>query len=179
MNIVLATPLYPPDIAASGRYVKELAKRLSSEHHVSVVLYGRLPEEVPGVTEVVVNKQQPLVLRLVAYTLALWRVAKHADVVYFENGASVELPAGIVGRFTKTPFFMHVSDPGAHRHAEDSRVFGWIERFATRCATVITETLPTRPEILPFSPPPTEALALYETAWEKHLRKLEILFAHA
>jgi len=179
MKILLATPLYPPDIAESGRYVKELARRLSISHSVTIVAYGRIPEAVPGVRTIVINKRQPLLFRLLAYTLCLWSEVRTHEVVYFENGASVELPCGIVGRFTKKPFYMHISDAAAHAHAERSRVFGAIERFATKCAKVITDTLPERPELLPFAPPPTAALASYEEAWEKHLRKLTVLFSHA
>src|SRR3989344_9051256 len=41
MKIVLATALYPPDIAPPAPYVKELATRLAANHEVTIVTYGR------------------------------------------------------------------------------------------------------------------------------------------
>ena len=180
MKIVLATPLYPPDIAAPAPYVKELARRLSARHEVTIVAYAHLPEQVPGVRIVAVRKRRMLLVRLFFYTLALWRAARNADILYIQNGASVELPAGAVKLFLSVPFFIRIGDSSAHARAAESMFLGFIERFARRFSSgVLVDMLPQRPEILPFEPRPAEKLASYEEAWREHLHALENKFAHA
>lgn len=180
MKIVLATPLYPPDIAPPAPYAKELAKRLADRHEVVVVAYGRLPERVEGVRIAAVDKRRPLPLRLVQYFFALRSAAKNADVLYIQNGPSVELPAGLLAYLTGIPLVMHIADLSAHRHAESSFWLSRIERFALRRAqATLTDSPLPRPEILPFEPRPTEALAAYEASWVAHLQKLEDALNHA
>lgn len=173
MKIVLATPLYPPDIAEPAPYVKELAKRLSKEHEVTVVTYGSHPEMIEHVRVVSTDKHRPLYLRLVTYFFSLWSTAAGADVLMVENGASVELPAGILARLSRTRLVLHRGDASAHARASKSRVLTWIEHFVEKKAYAIVENRPLpSPEILPFAPKPVEALAAYEASWENHLTLL-------
>jgi len=178
MRVVLASPLYPPDAAAPAPYIKELAARLP-DASVIVVAYGKLPEQVPGVRIVPVNKQQPLALRLVSFFFTLLRETKQADVLFFENGASVELPMALVSFFRRARVVMHLGDAAAHAHAQQSGVYGAIEKFArSRAAHVIEKTPQTRPEILPLAPYPTQAFAAYEQSWQEHLAELSAAFNH-
>jgi hypothetical protein len=180
MKLVLATPLYPPDIAEPAPYVKELAKRLALTHEVTIVTYGRLPEKVPGVRIVAIDKRQPLFARLFKYTFALAHEARRADLVYAQNGAATELPVGIVTRLTRTPLVLHYADTAAHAHAAQSRLYGAIERFAARAARGVTDDMPLpRPEILPLKPKPEAAFAEYETSWAAHLAEVTSLLNHA
>lgn len=180
MRIVLATPLYPPDTEDPAPYVKELARHLASQHIITIVTYGRLPENVPGVQIVAVNKRRPLPLRLIAYTMALRRVARDADVLYAQNGPSTELPAGLVALVTRTPLVMHIGDPVAHEHAATHPLLRLIERFAfSRAQAVITDSPLPRPEILPLEPEPVAAQDAHRVSWEMHLRTLENTFTHA
>lgn len=180
MRIVIATPLYPPEIAEPAPYTKELAKRLSATHEVTVVAYGRLLEPVPGVTIVEVNKRHPLLVRLVTYFFALLHMAKSADIVYAQNGPSVELPVGLVSRIDGHPLFLFgITDHAAHTRARENLVQGFLHRFARRRAHgVITATPPPRPEILPLEPYPTEAMQAYEASWVDHLELLEKTFRY-
>ena len=180
MKIVVASPLYPPDIAEPAPYVKELAKRLSSKHRVTVVTYGHLPEQVEGVDLVAVDKRQSLLVRLGRYYFALRRAAYGADLLYMENGPSVELPAGAFSRLNGIPLVMHVGDSAAHANAQRSFFLSRIERFALDLSRQsVRESPPSRPEILPFEPKPEAALREWESAWKEHIEKLEDLFSHA
>ena len=174
MKIVLATPLYPPDVAEPAPYIKELAKHLADGmHEVTVVAYSYLPEKIPGVHIVVVNKRKPLLLRLMQYTWLLWRAARTADVVYAQNGASVELPAGLITLFVQCPLVIHIGDTAAHERALVHPIFRCVERFAfKRARTIVTDTPAPRPEILPFGPAPTVAQTTYQKSWEKHMSDL-------
>lgn len=180
MKIVLATPLYPPDLGEPAAHVKELAVRLAKNNDVSVVTYGRLPEKVAGVSVISVSKRRPLPVRLAAYTFALLRAARRADVIYAENGPSVELPAGLAALLTRRPLIVHLGDRAAHALAEYSVWRRALERFALgRAKTVIRDNPPSRPEILPLQEPPADALAEYEAAWKSHLALLKEAFNHA
>ncbi len=176
----MATPLYPPDVAWPAPYTKELARRLSPTHEVTVMTYGEMPEKVEGVRLVSVSKRLPRTLRIMRYTQALWREARRADVIYAENGASVELPLTIVSFLSRTPILMHLGDKRAHKKAADSVSLKNIEKAALSSAKKIVSDSPLeRPEILPFGDYPINEFAAYEASWLKHMEMLEDLFIYA
>ena len=180
MKIVLATPLYPPDVAEPAPYMKELARRLSKSHEVTVVAYGALLEEVPGVRIIPIHKGRPLPLRLFAFTRALLRATRHADLVYVANGASAELPLIALSFATRIPLYLALADHAAHGRARHRLGMRIIERLAmSRAHGIISALPPPKPEILPLEPEPTEALETYERAWKAHEAELDSLFSHA
>jgi hypothetical protein len=180
MKIVVATPLYPPEIAAPAPYVKELARRLSARHQVTIVTYAQLPEQIPGVRIIAVPKRHVLVARLLQYFFSLWRAVRSADVLYAENGTSVELPAGIVALLSRKPLIVHWGDRAARERAAHSSILRLIERFArARAKEAIADIPLSRPEILPLEPKPEIELKAWETSWAMHLSTLEKLFSHA
>ena len=180
MKILIATPLYPPDIAEPAPYVKEVAKRLAGSHEVTIVTYGRLPEKVRGARIVAIDKYRPLPIRLIAYTLALWRAARKADIIYAQNGASVELPAGLVALLSRRPLIFRIGDKVAHEHAAKNSLLRSIERFAMRRARKIQEGAPKkRPVIFPFEETPKTEWDEYNKSWDVHLKELQNIFEHA
>ncbi len=180
MKVLLATPLYPPEIGGAAPYVKELAQRLRGRHEVTIVAYAHLPEKVPGVRIVAIDKRPPLPARLFRYTAALLRAAGDADILYAQNGASVELPAGIAALARRAPLIMHIGDEAAHRRAAGNPLLRRIERFAfKRAAKIVTDMPLARPEILPLEKAPEQELAAYEASWGNHINALEGIFQHA
>lgn len=180
MNIVLATPLYPPDVAWPAPYTKELARRLSPAHQVTVVTYGELPEHVEGVRFVTISKRLPRSWRIARYTRALLREARRADVIYAENGASVELPLVVASFMSRTPILLHLGDQRAHAKAAQSAALKNIEKAALSSAKkIVTDSPLERPEILPFTQYPINEFAAYDASWQKHLAELEDLFIYA
>lgn len=179
MKIVIATPLYPPEIAPPAPYTKELAKRLSLNHQVTIVAYANIPEEISGVHIVAIHKYQPLPIRLIRYSVALLRASFSADILYAENGASVELPLGIVSIILRSKIVLHIGDTHAEERLRRSHLLRLIRYFATlRSMTVITSTPKPRPEILPFEKGSPDAFEKYERSWEDHCTNLEKLFTH-
>lgn len=179
MKIVIATPLYPPDIAQPAPYSKEAARRLAQKHHVTVIAYGHLPEKIPGVDIVSVSKRQPTLMRLFRYMFALMRAARSADIIYAQNGASVELPAALVSIVTQKPLVTHIADIAASKRAKKSLLLDLIQRFAfSKAQNIITDMPLEKPEILPFEPQPIEALSAYETSWREHMVMLERILRH-
>lgn len=174
MKIVIATALYPPDIAEPAPYIKELAKRLAKKHDVTVVSYGYLPEKISGVSFVSVDKRNPLVIRLLQFTFELLRAMQNADVLYAENGASVELPMILVSLIRWKRYILHIGDKEAHARVGKRIIPNIIETIAYWRAHKVLDEMPTeRPEILPFENTHQEALDSFEKSWEEHLEKLE------
>lgn len=103
MKIILATPLYPPEIGGPATYVKELAQKLKNEHEVTIVAYASTSEKIHGTTLITVSKRRAIPVRLAKFTYELWRAARCADVVYVQNAVAAGLPAVIVRLLTRTP----------------------------------------------------------------------------
>lgn len=179
MKIAIVTPLFPPDVAKPAHYIKELAKRLGERHRVTVVAYGHLPEDVSGVSFVCVDKRRPAIIRLLNFFFALWRVARHIDLMYVQNGASVELPVIFVALFTRRPFIIHMGDTASRERAKRSKLLKYIEKFAMRQArAIINETPIPKPELLPLEPCPQKELDDYRASWNAHIRSVENILAH-
>jgi len=194
MRILIATPLYPPDIAPLAVYVKELATRLSAEFDITILAYAHTPEKIDDVRIVAVKKNTVLPFRLFAFTRALWKEARNADLVFIQNGASVELPGIIVSLLVRTPFIVHFGDTTAIASAQKRRRFKTtaelIQRRSTHCIfgmesamvsafpqkTTVVPLPHTRPEILPFAAYPTEAVKAYESSWTQYITTLCTLF---
>jgi glycosyltransferase involved in cell wall biosynthesis len=124
MRITVVTPLYPPDLGRLATHTKELSKRLAKEHRVTLVAYGELPEQVSGVIVRVVSKQLPIILRLFHFTVRLWQESRNSDCLYVGDGASVGLPALLVGRLRRIPVIRFMLDDEARERAERSLYTG-------------------------------------------------------
>lgn len=174
MKILIASALFPPDIADPAPYVKELTTRLNDRHDVSLVTYGAIPEEIPGVTITVIPKRYAAWRRIALFTFALWRGVRTHDVMFVHNAPSTELPLFLVGIFYKRKLRLILSDTKIE-------YTGWRKFIHTlasaRVRDSITPRLPhRRPEILPFADLPARAFADYETSWNQHLSALAQYF---
>jgi glycosyltransferase involved in cell wall biosynthesis len=122
MRIVLATPVYPPEIGGPATYTKELAERLHEAHEIVIVAYASTSENVPGTTLITVNKRQPLLVRLVKYTVKLFLATKGAGVIYVQNGVAAGLPALIVGKLRRIPVVLKFVGDEAWERATQLRL---------------------------------------------------------
>ncbi|MFA4890428.1 MAG: glycosyltransferase [Candidatus Paceibacterota bacterium] len=180
MKILIATPLYPPDVAPSAQYVKELAKRLTAEKHsVIIVAYARIPEKIPGVRIIAVDKNKPLPLRVLVYLFALWRAARAADIMYVQNGPSVELPVTLLSFVIRTPIVVAISDKNAYKRTREKMMPKFINDLViSRARKTIVNMPMEQPEILPFAAQPTREWEAYNLSWEDHIRDLIKTFNH-
>lgn len=103
MKIVLATPLYPPEIGGPATYIKELAYKLKDDHEITIVAYASTSEDIPGTTLLTISKRRPLPVRLIKFTWVLFKAARSADVIYVQNAVAAGLPAAIVGLLLRKP----------------------------------------------------------------------------
>ena len=175
MKILILSPLYPPDIAIPAPYVKELAKRLKDTHEVTILTYGRIPETIDGVKIHAVDKRLPLLSRLKAYKEKLETLEKNVDVLYLENGASVELPA----LSAKKPIVFHIGDPKAYEQAQKNTPHKILHDLVRNRARTVFATSPLpKPEILPFQNIGEAEKAQYEESWKEHLEEIESHINH-
>lgn len=116
MKIVLATPIYPPEIGGPATYIKEIAERLCGTHSITIVAYASTSEYIPGTKLITVSKQRALPLRLIKYTWVLFRESKNADIIYVQNAMASGLPAVIVSALRRVPVILKfVSDEAWER----------------------------------------------------------------
>ena len=201
MKLLIVTPLYPPDIAPLALYVKELAQRLKETHTVTILAYNHIPEFIPGVTIVTIEKNKVLPIRLFHFIITLLKLRRDVDAVYLQNGPSVELPGIITSFLSKKRLIVGINDEVALSHAVSNLFYKLLLRLLIHKShkTVIHHTLTAnikivlndflskkittiikpyaRPEILPFSTYPSDAFHDYESSWEEHVRELTHLFS--
>ena len=176
MKIIIATPLYPPEIAESAQYSKRLAEMLTEKgHDITIITYSLIPEKIDGVKIIKTNKHSMLPVRLVVYTKKLWNAVKNTDIIYAQNGASIELPLSLISFFTKKPIVIHIGDKLAYEYAQKNKFFKFIQYFAFKRSCKIIGSSPLeRPEILPFKNPDTikKEQEKYNLSWKKHIQLL-------
>ena len=168
MKIVVATPMYPPEIAEPAPYVKEVSKRLSAEHEVTIVAYASTSEKVLGVNLVTVDKRNPLPIRLLKYTYALFKASYGKDIMYVQGGTAAGLPAVIVGYLRNIPVVLRFNEDEAWERATQQglttkslvhflkkpevnfhiRVIMWLQKFALHSVATIISTSHYQKDIL-------------------------------
>ncbi len=133
MKIVLATPLYPPEIGGPATYAKELALLLKDSHEITVVAFASTSEKIPGVKLVTVSKRRSLPLRLFKFTWVLWREARESNVIYVQNAVAAGLPAVLVGMLTGVPVVLKfVGDEAWERATQLRQTSLQLEEFLLR-----------------------------------------------
>ncbi len=176
MNILIATALYPPEISDIAVHCKELAVRLADENEINVLAYSTLPEKTKEVTVFKVNKMRPLPIRLVFFTMQLFTIARKADVVFVENGVSVELPAVLLAIFTNKPFVVHIGDKSAWSTSRKNVLLRWTQNILIRRSLGVVESMPLKkPEILPFNKTKESDIVAYNNSWISHMKDIKNL----
>lgn len=96
LNIVIAAPLYPPEIGGPATH--------------AVLIENALPKcgLAIGTVPFTAVRGYPKVLRHMVYALKLWRRARNADLIYVLDPVSVGLPAYIASRLSKKPYVLRV-----------------------------------------------------------------------
>jgi hypothetical protein len=182
MNITLVTPLFPPDTAASGKYIKELASKLSP-NDVSLLLLGKLPESVPQVRQICVQKQHGVVVKTFKLFFNLRREAKDSDAILLLNGSSVELPVYLFSLISKKPIFFLENDSIACQWTKDSKLKSFInKKLKKNCKHVFSFAETTwphpKPIIHPLKSYPEEKIKAYDESWHEHLEKLNAVISN-
>jgi len=133
VKIILATPVYPPEIGGPATYTKELAVRLRDKHEIVIVAYASTSEIIPGTTLFIASKRRPLPLRLIKYTFDLFKASRGADVIYVQNAMAAGLPSVIVSKLRNIPLVLKfVGDEAWERASQHRRTTKRLEEFLAK-----------------------------------------------
>jgi len=130
VKIILATPVYPPEIGGPATYTKELAKRLRDKHKIVIVAYASTSELIEGTTLFVASKRRSLPIRLLKYFSLLYKASRGADVIYVQNAMAAGFPAVIVSILRGIPLVLKfVGDEAWERASQERRTKKRLEEF--------------------------------------------------
>jgi hypothetical protein len=175
MQILILTPLFPPDTGNPAEYAKELSLRLAREHTVTTLIYGHLPEAVANVRIEAIDKRAWLPKRLFLYTLALHRNLKKAELVIINNAPSTELPALLMSWLNPRTMILCESDSLA-TSASKAGLYRFVHNLLIKRVKKTIEfpsdTIYKRAEVLPFEATNFVQEERRETWWSSHLHSL-------
>lgn len=133
MKILLATPLYPPEIGGPATYTVELTERLRDAHDITIVAYATTSVHIEGAKLVTVSKKRPLPVRLLKYLLVLWRESRGIDIIYAQNAVASGFPAVIVGLLRHIPVVIKfVGDEAWEKATQQKFTTKQLEDFLAR-----------------------------------------------
>jgi len=97
MKILIATPLYPPDIGGPATYAKFLENNLpKGDFNVTVLSFGEV-------------KRLPYIIRHIVYFFKVIKRGKSADIIYALDPLGVGVPAGLAAKILRKRFFMRIA----------------------------------------------------------------------
>lgn len=97
LKLLIATPLYPPEIGGPATYVKFLEENLPKEDfELTVVTFGEV-------------KHLPYIIRHIAFFWKVFLRAKNADIVYALDPLGVGLPAGLAAKLRGEKFLLRIA----------------------------------------------------------------------
>ncbi|MEX0918557.1 MAG: glycosyltransferase family 4 protein [Candidatus Paceibacterota bacterium] len=109
-RILIATPLYPPDIGGPATYTALLERELPKwGFTVSVVNFGAV-------------RHWPKGIRHLVYGWRVFRAARRADIVYAQDPVSVGLPAMLAAKLSRRKFILRL--PGDYAWEQGIQRFG-------------------------------------------------------
>lgn len=158
MKIIIATPIYPPEIGGPATYTKELCERFAHTHDITVITYTNSADAFPNTHLVPVGKGRPLPIRLAVFFVKLLRASKGTDIIYVQNAMAAGLPVALVHIITGIPFVLKfVGDEAWERATQHKfttkrledflanpegplriRMMMWVQGFVLRRAAVVT-----------------------------------------
>lgn len=122
MKIIIATPLYPPEIGGPATYTKEIAEKLKKNHDITIVAFADNPTPIDGVRIFSISKKKFLPIRLFLYYRLIKNLSKEADIIHAQNPVASGLPAVLAGHKTNTPVVIRFVGDEAWERATLARV---------------------------------------------------------
>jgi glycosyltransferase involved in cell wall biosynthesis len=137
-KILLATPIYPPEIGGPATYTKELSQRLHDKYDLTILTYGEEGKSpvFPGTKLITINKSLSMPIRVLMYTLKLLSISKDFDLIYVQNAVASGLPVAINKMIRKTPFILKfVGDEAWERATQRKETTKFLEDFLANYKT--------------------------------------------
>jgi glycosyltransferase involved in cell wall biosynthesis len=121
IKILIATPLYPPEIGGPATYTQFLEENLPKEDFELIVLkFGEV-------------KHLPYIVRHIAFLGKVFALAKNVDIVYALDPLGVGIPAGFASKLRGKKFLLRIAGDRAWETAVQK--FGITESLDTFSAS--------------------------------------------
>jgi len=98
MNILIVTPIFPPQIGGPATYVWELVKRLKKKHNITIVYFGSKRKKIAKATLILISTTKNTLSRQSRLFASVFSHSKHADVVYIQGALIVGLTAMLAAK---------------------------------------------------------------------------------
>jgi glycosyltransferase involved in cell wall biosynthesis len=171
MRLLIATPLYPPDLGGPATYTKLLEQGLESQGF-----------EAPIIVKFGDVRHYSKIIRHVMYFLQVHRAAKHADIILALDPFSVGLPALMAARFRRKKFIVKIVgdyawEQGVQRFAVKDSLDDFVRRGRVPVQVAFLRSVQTHvaksaQKILV----PSEYLKGIITAWGVQAEKIEVIY---
>lgn len=108
MRVLIATPIFPPEIGGPATYTAELARELVERgNSVTVVTFSRgTVDKIPGVDVVQVSQVGTMLGRQRRLLSTLVHYSQNADIIYSQGGVDVGLGSLITARYRGLTFIV-------------------------------------------------------------------------
>ncbi len=131
-KILLATPIYPPEIGGPATYTKELSERLGAKHDITILTYGEINKSpvFPNTKLILIKKSLSMPVRIFLYTWKLIQISKNYDLIYVQNAVASGLPVAINKKLRGTPYILKfVGDEAWERAAQRKETSKFLEEY--------------------------------------------------
>jgi glycosyltransferase involved in cell wall biosynthesis len=131
-KLLIATPIYPPEIGGPATYTKELAQRLISQYDIEIVTFGNtLSSPVfPNTKLHLIDNGSIMPIRLIKIFFKLILIIRNFDIVYVQNAMAAGLPVAIVCFMFRKPFILKfVGDEAWERATQNKQTEKFLEDF--------------------------------------------------
>ncbi len=115
MNILIASGIYPPESGGPATYSSEAAQALRARGHVvQVISYGENPEKVSEQKAgeennvLFISRRGGILIRYLRYAWAVYRKARHADVLFAQGAVSEGVPTALVAKILRKPVIVRI-----------------------------------------------------------------------
>lgn len=126
MKIVLAAPIFFPDVGGPATHVYKIAEFLSQKGlGVTVVTYGEQKTATTLPFEVIrISRSFPKLVRWFLYTTSIIQKSIGSDLIYAFDLTATGLPAALTSLIFRKPFFLRIGgDPIWERVVENRKRF--------------------------------------------------------
>ncbi len=122
MNIVITTPIFPPDIGGPATYAYELLNKLSQKKHKVTVATLSQAAKHPNV-HVIQRRRLRLPALLLTYFISFYRllrITRGCDIIYTQTPSYLGLASLLVARLRQKPIVLRFVGDGAWERAFNS-----------------------------------------------------------
>jgi glycosyltransferase involved in cell wall biosynthesis len=106
MQVLIVTPIFPPEIGGPATYVYEVGTRLSPKHDLKIVTFGNQVDKLKGVPVKNIPLTGGPLARQARLFAAIWHQSKKTDLIYAQGPFVVGLAANLVAKLRRKPVVM-------------------------------------------------------------------------